>query len=149
MRCPSCENADTRVVDSRAVPDAVRRRRECSECGARFTTHERLERRIPLIVKRDGRKEPYSEQKALAGMALACRKRPVTAARLEELLREVEARLEATRESEVPSSMVGEAVMAVLRDTDEVAYVRFASVYRQFESVEQFVDAVVPLRTGA
>lgn len=102
-----------------------------------------------MIVKKDGRKEPYSEAKVLAGISLACRKRPLAGGRLDELLRLVEARLEAQRDPEVPSSVVGEAVMDVLREADEVAYVRFASVYRQFESVDQFVEIVAPLRAPA
>lgn len=146
MRCPACDDGGSRVVDSRTTNDSVRRRRECQVCSERFTTHERLERRVLWVVKRAGQREPFTRGKVLHGLALACRKRPVDAAMLDALVRDVETRLEARRESDVPSSAVGEAVMDALRDVDEVAYVRFASVYRAFESVEQFIDAIQPLR---
>lgn len=146
MRCPSCEDSDTRVVDSRTTGDAVRRRRECQACGERFTTHERPERRVLWVVKKDGRREPFTRQKVLHGLALACRKRPIDDDALDKLVSEVESVLEARRESDLPASLVGEAVMDALRELDEVAYVRFASVYREFESVEQFIEAIHPLR---
>ncbi len=146
MRCPACDDAESRVVDSRTTGDAVRRRRECLACGERFTTHERPEKRVLWVVKKDGRREPYARGKVLHGLALACRKRPVDSARLDELARDVEHRLESRRESDIPASAVGEAVMAALLVVDEVAYVRFASVYGAFESVEQFIDAIQPLR---
>ena len=146
MRCPECGHSDSRVVDSRTSGDAVRRRRECLECGARFTTHERAERPMLWIVKQDGRREPFSRDKVLRGLTLACRKRPVDPDALDEAARQVERRLEAAREGEIPSAAVGDVVLEVLREVDEVAYVRFASVYRAFESVEQFIDLVKPLR---
>jgi len=143
MRCPECQCRDTRVIDSRTSGgDAIRRRRECQECGARFTTHERIERPLLWVVKKDGRKEPFDRQKVMRGIALACRKRPVDAARLDEAVRELEASLDTRREGEIPSTEVGEAVLEVLRSVDEVAWVRFASVYRAFESVDQFVDLI-------
>lgn len=146
MRCPACQFEDSKVIDSRTSGDAIRRRRECLRCGERFTTHERLERRLPWIVKKDGRREPFDPDKVLRGIEHACRKRPIGAEQMDDAVKRVEARLEATRADEVPSSVVGEAVMDVLRDVDEVAYVRFASVYRQFEGVEQFIETIRPLR---
>ena len=146
MICPNCQGADLRVVDSRTTGNAIRRRRECQSRQTRFTTHERVECRLPWIVKKDGTKQIFSPDKVLTGIRLACRKRPIGAEGLEELVRLVEDRLDGYRMSEVPSSQVGEAVMSVLRDVDEVAYVRFASVYRAFENVDQFVETIRPLR---
>lgn len=148
MRCPECQHEDTRVVDSRTHGDAIRRRRQCSACNARFTTHERLEQRLPWILKKDGRREPFSRDKVLHGIALACRKRPVDATGMDEAVRRVEQRIIALREPEIPSDRVGQAVMAVLQEVDAVAYVRFASVYQQFESVAQFAEAISPLQEG-
>ena len=142
MKCPECGDPESRVVDSRPNADAIRRRRECPTCAARWTTHERVEKRLPWIVKKDGRREPFAREKVLHGLALACRKRPFDAGQLEDMVRKVEIALEQSREPEVPSALVGAAVMQVLADTDEVAYVRFASVYREFESVDQFVDTI-------
>jgi len=142
MRCPECQHEDTRVVDSRTAGDAIRRRRQCSDCGARFTTHERLENRTLWVNKKAGRREPFSRDKVLHGIALACRKRPVDAAGMEAAVRQVESLLIGLRMSEISTAQVGEAVMTVLRETDPVAYVRFASVYREFESVEQFAEAI-------
>ena len=145
MRCPECHFADTKVVDSRTSgDDAIRRRRECLKCEARFTTHERVERPMLWVVKKDGTREPFDRDKLLRGLSLACRKRPVTTARLDEVVRKLEQDLELNREGEVTSTAVGQAVLEVLRDVDEVAWVRFASVYRAFESVDQFVHLVRP-----
>lgn len=149
MRCPECGAEDTRVVDSRDVGDAVRRRRECSPCGSRFTTHERMEHRAMWVSKRGGRREPFLRDKVLAGIRHACRKRPYGDAELEALTDRVIRRLEANREAAIPSSLVGETVMQVLREVDEVAYIRFASVYQAFESVGQFVEALAPLQADA
>jgi transcriptional repressor NrdR len=145
MRCPECQHPDSRVVDSRAAGDSIRRRRECEACGHRFTTYERLERPQLWILKKSGGREPYAHEKVLHGLALACRKRPVSGDRLEEAANEVRALLESRRDGPIPSSDVGEAVLEVLREVDAVAYVRFASVYRAFESVEEFVDEIRPL----
>ena len=139
MRCPECDHDETRVVDSRTAGDGIRRRR------ARFTTHERIEHRVPWVLKKSGGREPFSRDKVLHGIALACRKRPVSPEDLERAVRQVEAHLVAFREPEVPTERVGETVMEVLRDLDAVAYVRFASVYRAFESVEQFAEAITTL----
>lgn len=146
MRCPSCTDTQTKVVDSRDTGDAIRRRRECLKCGHRFTTHERIERRVLWVVKREGHKEPFSPEKMKAGLVLACRKRPLDEQVLEDLVRQVTDILFSSKGTEVASSEVGEIVMRLLRERDEVAYVRFASVYQAFESVDQFVDAVNPLR---
>ncbi|MCB9677892.1 MAG: transcriptional repressor NrdR [Alphaproteobacteria bacterium] len=144
MRCPDCAHEESRVVDSRTTGDSIRRRRQCASCGARFTTHERIEQRLPWILKRDGRRELYDREKVLHGITLACRKRPLGPGDIEAAALRVESRLEGT--VECSTREVGDAVMAVLREMDPVAYVRFASVYQQFESVQQFVDAIDPLR---
>lgn len=142
MRCPECQHEDTRVIDSRTAGDAIRRRRQCMACSERFTTHERVELKLPLVVKKDGRREPFSRDKVLHGILLACRKRPVQHEQMDEAVRRVEQIVMALREPEIPSERVGEAVMEVLRGVDAVAYVRFASVYQAFESVEQFAETI-------
>jgi transcriptional repressor NrdR len=142
MRCPSCQHEDTRVVDSRESGEGIRRRRACQACGVRFSTVERVETKLPWVVKKDGRREVFERDKVQQGMALACRKRPVGPAELEAAVARVEQALVETREAEVGSRRVGEIVMAVLRELDAVAYVRFASVYQEFESVEQFQAAI-------
>ena len=146
MRCPGCGQDDSRVVDSRTTGDTIRRRRKCGGCGERFTTHERLEQRLPWVEKRDGRQELFSREKLLHGIALACRKRPVDQREMEAAADRVEGALENL--SVVPVGRIGDEVMTVLRGVDPVAYVRFASVYQQFESVEQFIETIAPLREG-
>ena len=146
MRCPDCQHPESRVIDSRTAGDAIRRRRSCQQCGHRFTTLERLEVRLPWVLKADGRKEPFQRDKVLHGIALACRKRNLDAETLEDAVREVEQRLVALRIGEVPSRQVGEIVVGVLRGVDAVAYVRFASVYRAFESVDEFAEAILQVR---
>lgn len=146
MECPACQHPESRVVDSRTAGDAVRRRRSCQACGHRFNTLERIELRLPWVIKKGGRREPFSADKILHGIALACRKRQLAPERLEQAVKEVEARLVGLREPEVSSATVGQIVMEVLRDVDAVAYVRFASVYQAFESVEQFAEAILPLQ---
>jgi transcriptional repressor NrdR len=143
MKCPACQHEDTRVIDSRDVADNIRRRRSCQACGYRFSTVERIEQRLPMVVKKDGRREPFLREKVLDGIELACRKRPIDAAGLQDAVQQVEQALIDTRESEVSSQRVGDIVLGVLRKIDAVAFVRFASVYRQFESVEQFA-AILP-----
>lgn len=149
MRCPECQHDDSKVIDSRPGDDAIRRRRECLACGHRFTTHERIERRLPAIVKRDGRREPFTREKLLHGLALACRKRPIDMSQMEEIVRRVENTLEASKDPEVPSSAVGRALMDELRQVDEVAYVRFASVYQAFDDATQFAEIIRPLLSPA
>ena len=146
MRCPECQHSESKVIDSRSAVDSIRRRRECLACSGRFTTHERVERLLPWVQKKNDKKEPFKAEKILKGIALACRKRPIDALTQQEAVREVESRLLAMHCDEVLSSVVGQAVMDVLREIDEVAYLRFASVYREFESVEQFMETIRPLR---
>lgn len=142
MRCPYCGQADTRVLESRAAEDdqVVRRRRECAMCMRRFTTYERLEESPLVVVKKDGRREAFDRDKILRGLIRSCEKRPVATDSLERLAFEVERTLRELGEREVTSAAIGEMVMDRLRGLDEVAYVRFASVYRQFRDVEHFQD---------
>jgi len=150
MRCPFCDTADSRVLDSRpaAAGGAVRRRRECRECGKRFTTYERVDELPLMVVKKDGRRELFDSRKLLAGLITACQKRPVPTAALEELAAQIERDLRSTMEREVPSSDIGEQVMRRLYGLDEVAYVRFASVYREFRDVQEFTREIERLRRG-
>ena len=142
MNCPFCSHVEDKVVDSRTSKDgaAIRRRRECLKCGKRFTTYERVEDILPMVVKKDGRREPFDRGKILSGLKKACEKRPGSVERLEEVVGEIEASLQDRTEKEIPSSEVGEAIMRKLHDLDPVAYVRFASVYREFKDVNQFMD---------
>jgi transcriptional repressor NrdR len=149
MRCPACGHDEDRVVDSRAVQGggATRRRRECVGCGFRFTTYERIEEALPMIVKRDGRREPYNRDKVLSGIRIACRKRPVSAQDIESLVDRVERALIATGQREVESGFVGDQAMAGLRRLDPVAYVRFASVYQSFDNIQSFVRLLESLKS--
>jgi len=147
LKCPRCGHGDNRVIDSRAGKDGdvIRRRRECLSCRRRFTTYERVEEELPLVVKRDGRREPFDRQKILTGVLKACEKRPVSYAVIEEVVDSLEARFQASGEKEVSSVQIGESVMAELLKMDDVAYVRFASVYRQFKDISQFVEEIKSL----
>lgn len=142
MRCPACGHEDDKVVDSRAVRDGqgVRRRRECIACNERFTTYEFIEKTPVLVIKKDGRREPYSREQVLSGLMKSCEKRPVSRAQLEDLLDEVENELFGDSRAEVSSKEIGEAAMNGLQKIDDVAYVRFASVYRSFRDVNQFME---------
>lgn len=142
MKCPFCNYPDSKVVDSRPTDEgtSIRRRRECLHCLKRFTTYETVERLPLMLIKRDGNREPYDRNKLLAGVMKACEKRPVPQARLEQLVDCVEQRLFGTLESEISSQKIGEMVMQELKNVDEVAYVRFASVYRQFKDINTFLD---------
>lgn len=142
MRCPFCKRDDSKVLDSResAEGTVTRRRRECLGCRKRFTTYERVEELMPLVVKKDGRREPYDREKLISGLQKAVEKRPVSMDQLEALVAEVEARVVERGEKEVSSSIIGEEVMGRLRALDQVAYVRFASVYRSFRDIEEFMD---------
>lgn len=144
MKCPFCGHLGERVVDSREGKDAevVRRRRECLACHRRFTTYERIEEIHFMVVKKDGRREPFDRHKVLGGLTKATQKRPVSPVQLEAIVDEIEARLSESQEREISTTEVGEMVMKRLYDLDEVAYVRFASVYRQFKDVSQFVEEV-------
>ena len=144
MKCPKCGSDDDKVLDSRAVRDgaAIRRRRECTVCGARFTTHEEIDRDEVTVVKQDGTREPFSRQKLEKGVRIACQKRPVSEDQLQSLLDSVVSSLEG---EEVPTSKIGELVMERLHALDEVAYIRFASVYRRFTDVNQFLSAITEM----
>ena len=144
MRCPACGHEDDKVIDSRSVRDgqAVRRRRECAACRQRYTTYEFIEKAAVLVVKKDGRREPYERDRILTGLIKACEKRSISRAQLEELVDEVERTVLADARSEVSSRDIGEAVMNRLQTLDEVAYVRFASVYRSFRDLNQFMEAL-------
>jgi transcriptional repressor NrdR len=142
MKCPYCSSDNTRVIDSRPADDntAIRRRRQCDDCAKRFTTYEKVET-IPLIViKKDNNREQYERSKIEAGVLRACHKRPVSANQMNQLIDEVETAVFNMEEKEIPSSIIGELVMDKLRDLDAVAYVRFASVYREFKDVNTFVN---------
>ncbi len=147
MRCPRCGHGDNKVVDSRAGKDGdvIRRRRECLSCRARFTTYERIEEELPLVAKRDGRREPFDRQKILTGILKACEKRPVSYPTIEKVVDSLEAEFQASGEKEISSVQIGERVMAELLKLDDVAYVRFASVYRQFKDISQFVEEIKAL----
>lgn len=142
MRCPSCGHDEDRVVDSRSTKEnsAVRRRRECLQCGHRFTTYEYVEHRPVMVVKKDGRREHYVRDKILAGLRRACEKRPVSMETLERLVDEVEKTVSQRVRDEIPTSEIGNEVMKRLATIDQVAYVRFASVYRDFKDVTQFLE---------
>jgi transcriptional repressor NrdR len=150
MKCPFCGDEDDRVLDSRPAREgsAVRRRRECSKCGNRYTTYESVERASLMVVKRDNSREPYDRDKLLRGVMLACRKRPVSREAMERLVDAVESKLGEEYRVEVAASELGEMVLAQLRALDPVAYVRFASVYRKFETAEQFVEELKNLSKG-
>ncbi len=142
MKCPFCGFADNRVIDSRLGKEgnSIRRRRECLQCERRFTTYERVEEILPLIVKKDGRRQPFDRLKVIAGMQRACEKRPVSFATIENIVDQLERQLQESGDREVDSSRIGKAVMDALHGIDEVAYVRFASVYRQFKDINEFMD---------
>ncbi|RMG11220.1 MAG: transcriptional repressor NrdR [Deltaproteobacteria bacterium] len=142
MRCPFCASTDGRVVDSRLSKEAtvIRRRRECAACGRRFTTYERVEELSPLVVKKDGRREHFDRRKVIAGLERACEKRPISAEQIDRIADDVERQIQGSGEKEVPSAVVGDAVMQRLRSLDQVAYVRFASVYRDFRDVDEFME---------
>jgi transcriptional repressor NrdR len=141
MKCPFCRDLENKVIDSRLSKDGdiIRRRRECLRCERRFTTYERVEEMLPMIVKKDGRREVYDRMKVIAGLKKACEKRPVSMEAIEQNADRIERMLQERGEKEVSSSVIGEAIMRALYDLDKVAYVRFASVYRSFEDVNEFM----------
>lgn len=149
MLCPFCRAPDSRVVDSRLGRDgdAVRRRRHCDACGRRFTTYERVDSALPMVVKKDGRREPFDRRKIVAGLARACEKRPVSVDTIEGIASGIERRLQDRGEKEVQASEIGESLMEALHELDEVAYVRFASVYRSFRDVHEFMRELEDLMT--
>lgn len=142
MKCPYCSNPDTRVIDSRPAEDgtSIRRRRSCDACGKRFTTYEKVETIPLIIIKKDNNREQYSRRKIENGVLRACYKRPVSAKEIEQVVDRIETKVFSLEEKEIPSSVIGELVMDELKDLDEVAYVRFASVYREFKDVNTFMD---------
>jgi transcriptional repressor NrdR len=153
MKCPYCGYTDTKVTDSREADDGIRRRRECLECGKRFTTYERVLAAPLVVAKKDGRREEFSREKVRSGIRRSCAKLPVSAAEIDSLIDDVEAQLHATGLSEVPSTDVGDLVMERLRELNHVAYVRFASHYRDFLSLEELQEeferlAAAPRRPG-
>jgi len=147
VRCPFCQHIDDRVIDSRQSKEGemIRRRRECAHCQRRFTTYERVEETLPLVIKKDGRREAFDRGKILAGLHKACEKRPISVEVLEKLVDRIEQRLEEAGEREVYSQKIGEQIMRELQNLDEVAYVRFASVYRSFKDVNEFMNEVKEL----
>lgn len=147
MRCPFCDNQETKVIDSRPTEDghAIRRRRECERCSRRFTTYEKVEEVILMVVKKDGSREAFDRQKVMNGIIKACEKRPVTVATIESMVDQIERGLNNMMEKEIESSFIGELIMDQLKDVDQVAYVRFASVYRQFTDVNTFVAEIEKL----
>lgn len=144
MKCPFCGCDDTQVKDSRNADDntAIRRRRECPECGSRFTTYERVQLRDLIVVKRNGEKVPFDRDKLARSISLSVRKRPVDAERVEKIVNSIQRRLEVSGESEIPSKVIGEYVMEALANLDHIAYIRFASVYKDFREVKDFEDFV-------
>jgi len=147
LRCPFCQHMDDRVIDSRLSKegDMIRRRRECTHCLRRFTTYERVEETLPLVIKKDGRRENFDRGKILAGLHKACEKRPISVETLEKLVDRIEQKLQEGGEREIHSRVVGEQIMLELQNLDEVAYVRFASVYRSFKDVNEFMNEVKEL----
>ncbi len=145
MRCGRCGSTDTSVLDSRSDGEAIRRRRVCDQCDFRFTTYERAELSLPVIVKKDGRREPFDRQKVRAGLVRACEKRPVSVETIEHSVDAIEVKLQELCVPEVPSRQIGDIVMEQLKSIDKIAYVRFASVYREFSDVSQFVDTLQSL----
>ncbi|MBI4509093.1 MAG: transcriptional repressor NrdR [Deltaproteobacteria bacterium] len=147
MKCPFCASISDKVIDSRQSKDGaeIRRRRECEECARRFTTYERIEDALPLVIKKDGRREPFDRAKLVGGLKHACAKRPVPLETLEQLALDVEREVGELGEKEIESKSIGERVLPRLRLLDEVAYVRFASIYRSFRDVDEFLNEVSEL----
>lgn len=144
MKCPFCNEADTKVIDSRPADDnnSIRRRRQCERCGKRFTTYEKLETMPLMVIKKDDSREPYDRSKIEAGIIRSCHKRPVTTQQINSAIDEIENHIFSMEEKEVETSVIGELVLARLRGLDEVAYVRFASVYQEFQDVNTFVEEI-------
>ena len=148
MKCPFCKQPDSRVVDSRAADDGttIHRRRECPECGRRFTTYEAVEKMPLMVVKRDNRREPFSRDKLMTGIIRSCDKRDISMEQITNFVAEIERDIRNRTEPEVPSEKLGEIVMERLKDFDEVAYIRFASVYRKFDDITNFIEELETLR---
>lgn len=148
MRCPICGKIEDKVIDSRSAKggSVIRRRRECLACGYRFTTYETVERTPIYVVKKDGRREPFNREKLLGGILTACKKRPIPMETIEAIVSEIEMKIQNEFPTEVPSRTIGEIVIDKLQELDEIAYVRFASVYRQFKDVQEFMDESEAIR---
>ena len=147
MNCPYCNSTKVRVVDKRSSDEnSTRRRRECLKCEKRFTTYERIETHPLVVIKRDDRREPFNREKLLKGIMLACGKRPISQEQIEKIVDEIEADLRNMNSTEIKSRAIGELAMEKLKDLDEVAYIRFASVYRQFKGIEHFVKELKELK---
>ena len=147
MKCPFCDDVEDKVVDSRMAKEGevIRRRRECLSCKRRYTTYERVEETMPAVVKKDGRREPFDRSKIVSGLKKACEKRPISTATIETVTDRIEKRIQDMGETEIESTAVGEEVMKELSQLDQVAYVRFASVYREFKDIDQFMDEIKAL----
>ncbi len=142
MKCPYCTEIDNKVIDSRLSKDGrtIRRRRECIKCGRRFTTYEKLEDVLPMVVKKDGRREPFSREKITEGIKKACQKRPISITKIDDFVDSLELYFQELGKKEVDGEVIGEKVIQALKEWDEVAYVRFASVYRQFRDINEFME---------
>lgn len=149
MKCPFCEHTDSKVIDSRPTDEdtAIRRRRECIKCGKRFTTYEKVESMPIMVIKRDETREPFDRDKVLSGIMKACEKRPVETEKMIEMVDSIESEIQGLMDREITSVRIGEMVMRRLKDTDEVAYVRFASVYRRFKDINTFLSELESLLT--
>ncbi len=147
MKCPFCHQTENRVIDSRLNRDnnMIRRRRQCLKCRRRFTTYERIEETMPLVIKKDGRRESYDRVKVVSGLRRACEKRPVSVNTIESIADRIERGIQEGGEKEIASSVIGESAMRELHDTDQVAYVRFASVYRSFKDINEFMEELEDL----
>ncbi len=150
MKCPYCSFVESKVIDSRPTDEStsIRRRRECLKCGKRFTTYEKLEAISLVVVKKDNSRQPFNRNKILKGIITACEKRPISIVQMESVADAIESELSQSMEREIRSTRIGEMVMEKLRDLDEVAYVRFASVYKQFDNIDTFMDELKGLMNG-
>lgn len=146
MKCPYCGKSRSRVLDTRAVSDGIRRRRKCRACGRRFTTYERAVIENPLVVKRDGRREEFDWEKLLAGVCKACSKRPIPSEDIESLVNQVKSQVYTLGEAEVESRIIGEMVLEGLKDLDEIAYIRFAAIHHRFADIEDLVEEIRVLK---
>lgn len=143
MKCPYCGKENTRVIDSRPTDDSsIRRRRQCDECGKRFTTYEKVETLPLIVVKKDNNREPYDREKIVAGIVRSCHKRQISMKQINDMVDDIEGQIFNMEEKEIPTTTIGSIVMDKLKDLDEVAYVRFASVYREFKDVNTFMDEI-------
>ena len=148
MRCPYCGSIKDKVIDSRSTKDdcEIRRRRECEDCGGRFTTYERIEEIMPVVKKKNGEREPYDRNKIKKGLMISCQKRPVSAETIDQMIDKIEKELQSYEKKEIETSVIGDIVMNVLKEVDKVAFIRFASVYKEFVDPEDFIAKVKEVR---